>query len=289
MTKLRLEFYSVTECDKNIDEQVVEDFGSEWTRFDQSSLSKTDHQKLFDNYFLLFPWERLPKNSVGADIGCGSGRWAMLAAPKVGHLHLVDPSAEALKVTRQNMQDQTNTSYHHASVDRLPFEDSSLDFAYALGVLHHVPDTTRAIKSVVSKLRPGAPFLVYLYYAFDHRPWWFVGIWQLSDLVRRVVSLLPNRLKNLCCDLIACTIYIPLARTALMLDYFGILPKSWPLSAYKDRSFYVMRTDALDRFGTRLEQRFSRSKIRWMLESAGLGSIQFSSTQPFWCAVGIKK
>jgi ubiquinone/menaquinone biosynthesis C-methylase UbiE len=278
----------VTENDKNIDEQVVKDFGSEWSRFDQSKLSSSDHQKLFANYFLLFPWADLPQGAVGADIGCGSGRWAVLAAPKVGHLHLVDPSQAALQVTRQNLAHQANTTFHHASVDSLPFEDGSLDFAYALGVLHHVPDTSRAIKSIVRTLKPGAPFLVYLYYAFDYRPWWFIGIWQLSDLVRRVVSLLPDKLKNFCCDLIALTIYWPLARTALVLDRLGILPTSWPLSAYRDRDFYVLRTDALDRFGTRLEQRFSHSKIRRMLDAAGLENIQFSNTQPFWVAIGFK-
>ena len=61
----------MTENDKNIDEQVVKDFGAEWSRFDQSKLSGSDHQKLFDNYFLLFPWAHLPQGAVGADIGCG--------------------------------------------------------------------------------------------------------------------------------------------------------------------------------------------------------------------------
>ena len=61
----------MTENDKNIDEQVVRDFGSEWSRFDQSKLPSSDHQKLFDNYFLLFPWADLPHGAVGADIGCG--------------------------------------------------------------------------------------------------------------------------------------------------------------------------------------------------------------------------
>jgi hypothetical protein len=49
-----------------------------------------------------------------------------------------------------------------------------------------------------------------------------------------------------------------------------------------------MRTDALDRFGTRLEQRFTAAEIRQMMEEAGLEKIQFSETMPFWCAVGYK-
>jgi hypothetical protein len=50
-----------------------------------------------------------------------------------------------------------------------------------------------------------------------------------------------------------------------------------------------MRTDALDRFGTRLERRFNKAQIEDMLLSSGFSNIQFSYTQPFWCAVGIKE
>lgn len=274
---------------KNIDDQVVRDFGSEWSRFDQSNLSQSDHQGMFDGYFHIFPWHELPSNSVGADIGCGSGRWAALVAPKIGHLHLLDPSDDALLVAKQNLSNSANTTFHKSSVDSLPFNDSSLDFAYALGVLHHVPDTGAAIKSIARILKPGAPFLVYLYYAFDQRPWWFRILWRISDMIRRVISVLPGRAKNICCDVIALTVYLPLARTAWLLDRLGILPSSWPLSYYRDRDFYVLRTDALDRFGTRLEQRFTRFKIREMLEAAGFERVQFSNIQPFWCAVGFKK
>ena len=49
-----------------------------------------------------------------------------------------------------------------------------------------------------------------------------------------------------------------------------------------------MRTDALDRFGTRLEQRFTRSEIEEMMRKAGLERIEFSSDLPYWCAVGFR-
>ena len=61
-----------------------------------------------------------------------------------------------------------------------------------------------------------------------------------------------------------------------------------PLSYYRSRSLYVMRTDALDRFGTRLEHRFTRKEITGMLESAGLRDIVFSENAPYWCAVGLR-
>jgi hypothetical protein len=49
-----------------------------------------------------------------------------------------------------------------------------------------------------------------------------------------------------------------------------------------------MRTDALDRFGTRLEQRFTKAEIESMMRRAGLQNIEFSAGTPYWCAVGTK-
>jgi len=49
-----------------------------------------------------------------------------------------------------------------------------------------------------------------------------------------------------------------------------------------------MRNDALDRFGTRVEHRFTGDEIRQMLSDAGLDRIVFSEKM-FWCAIGYKK
>ena len=49
-----------------------------------------------------------------------------------------------------------------------------------------------------------------------------------------------------------------------------------------------MRTDALDRFGTSLERRFTKKKIEQMMKEAGLKDIKFSENAPFWVAVGFK-
>ncbi|MGB7067966.1 MAG: hypothetical protein WBD22_00540 [Pyrinomonadaceae bacterium] len=61
-----------------------------------------------------------------------------------------------------------------------------------------------------------------------------------------------------------------------------------PLSTYRNHTFYTMRTDALDRFGTRLEQRFTRAEIGEMMRSAGFEGVVFSEGNPYWCAVGYR-
>lgn len=272
----------------NIDHKTVAGFGDEWERFDQSGMSDQERKEIFDWYFGIFPWEQLPPKAAGADIGCGSGRWAQVVAPRVDQLHCVDPSS-AIDVARRNLRGQSNVSFHSAGVDDLPFADGTLDFAYSLGVLHHIPDTQAAMAACVRKLKPGAPFLVYLYYAFDNRPGWFRSLWRASDAVRRLIAVQPHGLRYWLSQIIAFGIYWPLARGAAVGERFGFAVSNWPLSAYRDRSYYTMRTDALDRFGTRLEQRFTRAEIEAMMKAVGLESIRFSESVPFWCAVGTRK
>jgi hypothetical protein len=141
----------------------------------------------------------------------------------------------------------------------------------------------------VQKLKMGAPFLIYLYYALENRPAWFRLIWQSTNLLRRFISRCPHSLRLAITQIIAATLYYPLARISLVAEGAGLNVDSIPLSFYKTKSFYTMRTDALDRFGTSLEQRFTAQQIRAMMARAGLGHIQFSDRNPFWCAVGYRQ
>jgi SAM-dependent methyltransferase len=274
----------------NLDSKTVAGFGREWSYFLPDGIDHRERAQVFDDYFRIFPWNVLPSDGgCGADIGCGSGRWAMLVAPRVRELHLIDASATALEVARAALGDATNVEFHHASVDAMPLDDDTLDFAYSLGVLHHVPDTDAALRSIAAKLKPGAPLLIYLYYAFDNRPVWYRMMWRMTDFFRRIVSSMPFGGRLAISTFIACMVYFPLARMAAVLASCGTMPRNWPLAFYRDKSFYAMRTDALDRFGTRLEKRFTREQSESMLRAAGFVDITFSEAAPFWCAVGIKR
>jgi SAM-dependent methyltransferase len=207
----------------------------------------------------------------------------------VGHVACVDASAEALAVARAGLASALNVSFHHASVDALPLPDDSQDFGYALGVLHHVPDPQSGLAACVRKLKPGAPFLVYLYYRLDDRPAWFRALWRVSDVLRRGVSGLPVASRIVVTNILAGIVYFPLARLARLGAWSGIDTASWPLRAYATRSFYTMRTDALDRFGTPLERRFTRAEVHDLMQRAGLDEILFNEEPPFWTAVGRRR
>ena len=87
----------------------------------------------------------------------------------------------------------------------------------------------------------------------------------------------------------AYVVYYPLARFAYVCSFFLKDVSNFPLSLYKDKSFYTMKTDSLDRFSTRLEKRYSKTETYTMMEDAGLENITFSDSEPYWCVVGYKK
>lgn len=265
----------------NIDRATVNGFGEEWSKFTQHALSDRERAEVFAKYFSLMNWTKKPSKAL--DMGCGSGRWDVLVAPFVRELVAVDASPLALGVAKQNVH-APNVTFVECTPESLPFPDGYFDLIFSLGVLHHMPDTRAAIQSLARKLAPGGILLLYLYYAFDNRPAWFRAIWRTSDLLRRCISRLPFSLRYVASQIIAITVYWPLARIAKYLP----VPDSWPLKFYADRSFYFMRTDALDRFGTKLEQRFTKRQIIAMLDGADLKDIRFSDSPPHWVCVACK-
>jgi SAM-dependent methyltransferase len=271
----------------NLDPATVHGFGREWRQFTQEtgSLSEADKAEIFRSYFDIFPWHLVGSDSVGADIGCGSGRWATLVAPRVRRLLACDASAEALAVARRNLEGHPNVDLQLASIDHLPTADRSLDFAYCLGVLHHLPDARAALSAIACKLKPGAPLLVYIYYAFDNRPRWYRALWRVTDIARRLMARLPHKLQMALASLIALFVYLPLARAAALLDRAGRLPRWWPLAYY--RHLWILChanrcvRPLLHADGTAVQA----SQIAEMLQQAGFENIVFSPHEPFWCAV----
>ena len=272
----------------NADPKTIKSFGDEWRRFNQEKLTSKEHYNLFESYFHIFPWKSIGKFAKGFDMGCGSGRWAMLVAPKVYHLTCIDPSPEALDVARKKLKSFRNVDFLNSGTSESPLPPNSQDFGYCLGVLHHIPNTFDALKDCVKMLKPGAPFLIYLYYNFDNRSKWYVVIWKISNVLRYFISKMPSSIKAFITNVIAIFIYFPLSRFSLLGEKLGFNVDNWLLSSYRKSSFYTMRTDSRDRFGTPLEKRFTRLEIKKMMQSAGLKEIEFSDRIPFWCAVGIK-
>ena len=271
-----------------IEKKVIKNFGQEWSNFDQSS-SDNELKKVFNDYFKIFPLNKLNKTSIGIDIGCGSGRWAKYILPKVKYMYLIDPSKESIKVAKKNLQNFDNSKFMNIDVESLNLINEKFDFAYSLGVLHHIRDTQGALNICSSKLKKGAPFLLYLYYNFENRNLIFKSIWFISNFFRIIISVLPFKIKKIITNMIAFFIYLPLKFFYQILKFTSIQIKNLPLSYYHDKTFYMMKTDSLDRFGTLIEKRYSKKDIIKMLQNANFENITFSNDEPYWTVLSYKK
>lgn len=278
-----------TDLGENIDLTTVHSFGEEWKAFHQ--FKETEIKKIGDTYFDIVSPDMIGKDKIAADFGCGTGRWSKYFHNKVGAVAAIDPS-EAVLAAGELLKDVDNVQLYQASIDNLPFADNYFDFGFSLGVLHHIPDTQKAMTACIKKVKPGGHFLVYLYYSLDNRGFLYKALFSLSNLIRGVVSKMPDKLKRFSCDLLAIFFYMPFVLLSRLLKLLGVsknVRSRIPLHSYESTSFYIIRNDALDRFGTPLEQRFSKDQIKVMMENAGLTNIVFSEQAPYWHAIGQKK
>ena len=272
--------------DENLDQGVIDGFGHEWSAFDYA---KTETAEALDAQFVAYcaPIDLTafnPATSIAADFGAGSGRWSSRLAPFFSLIYALEPSDGASAVLKKKFTNNPKITVLQETVGVNSIPTKSLDLAMSLGVLHHIPDTGLAIKDVSRSIKPGGFFFCYLYYDLENKPMYYKMIFQGVNLVRRVISSLPQPLRRLSATIIAALIYWPLARLSKLLKRIGRDTSNLPLHHYADMPFVMLANDALDRFGTSLEQRFSKTEITEMLRAADfdLSTLKFSDAEPFW-------
>lgn len=282
--------FTLFEGESNVNNKVVEDFGNEWLKF--NNFDNNELEKIGKDYFdIIDKFHVINSESTVLDAGCGTGRWSKVLCKKVKYIEAIDPS-NAVLAAQHLLKEEKNIRVTKASIDTIPFANNSFDLVMSIGVLHHIPDTENALKKLVDKINKGGNFYGYLYYNFENRGGLFKSAFWISNLLRIAISSLPTMVKKVACDLIAVVIYFPFSIVSRLLKrlfsdkrYYQKLP----LSYYHDKSILIMRNDALDRFGTRLEKRYSKSSIIELAERCGLTNVKFSDGEPYWHFIAEKK
>lgn len=103
----------------------------------------------------LYEWDRYAGKRL-LDIGCGTGYVAKLYASGGAIVTAVDIAERSVELTRRRLQLHGLTGeVRRANAEELPFADASFDVVTSFGVLHHTPDTAKALREVHRVLRPG--------------------------------------------------------------------------------------------------------------------------------------
>jgi SAM-dependent methyltransferase len=115
---------------------------------------------------------------VGVGLGTDFVRFARAGARAVG----VDLTEASVLAVRSRLElEGLDAEVRVADAEELPFEDGAFDLVYSYGVLHHTPDTRRALDEVRRVVRPVGEARIMLY---SRRSWLALGAWLRWGLAR---------------------------------------------------------------------------------------------------------
>jgi SAM-dependent methyltransferase len=99
------------------------------------------------------------------EIGCGLGTDGAQFAKAGAHYTGVDLTEAAIELARKRFEIAgLPGEFRVADAENLDFADESFDRIYSHGVLHHTPDTARAVAEIHRLLKPGGRAMVMLYH-----------------------------------------------------------------------------------------------------------------------------
>jgi ubiquinone/menaquinone biosynthesis C-methylase UbiE len=106
------------------------------------------------------------------EIGVGAGADFQNWCNQAYHATGVDLTPNAVSLTRERLVLNSVPTDRYvlqiSDAENLPFDAASFDLVYSWGVLHHTPDTARALREVFRVLKPGGVVKAMIY----HVPSW---------------------------------------------------------------------------------------------------------------------
>lgn len=255
------------DAEVTVKQLTADSFAYEWEQF--GSL-REEWAKNFADYMRPHTVQSLSGKEV-LDVGTGSGRHSFHAARAGASVVAVDLGA-SIDIARRNLQPQVLTV--QADAEALPFAAESFDLVMSIGVLHHLPDPDRALRSIVQYARPGGHVHVYLYWVPQQR--WHRSVLDIVTAMRRVTVQVPHQVLHVLCYPLAATLLV-----AFVAPYRALrrrprgrrLAAGMPLKTYADYPFSVLVNDQFDRFSAPLEWRYTADQVRAALVTAGLTEV----------------
>ncbi len=174
-------------------------FGWEWTRYRE--LAERYRQQFLD---WLRPVDAdFFHGKVVLEAGCGKGRHSALAATFGARAVIAMDLSDAVDAAFANTRD--TPSIHVVQADlKMPPTGRAFDFAFSIGVLHHLPVPEAGFHAMVSRLRPGGRISVWVY-GRENNGWIVHGITPIRE---RITSRMPFPLLNLVAGMLTVPLFL---------------------------------------------------------------------------------
>jgi SAM-dependent methyltransferase len=177
-------------------------FGWEWRAF--SSIDEHHEQQFLD--WIAPAGRETFRGRVVLEGGCGKGRHTRLAARYGATAVIGVDLSEAVDVAFDNTRDVPAAHIVQADLLRLPLRPASCDYAFSVGVLHHLSDPSAGFLALAETVRPGGGLSVWVYGAENNA--WIAHI--VSPLRVSLTSRLPPRVAHLLSFVLAVPLWLAL-------------------------------------------------------------------------------
>ncbi len=158
-----------------------ERFGEAWKEFPR--LDESYSQQFFDWIFPVDPGYL--KGKVVLEAGCGKGRHAHIVANAGAKATFAIDIGDAIDVAFQNVGHVPNLHLIQSDIRQLPFKDV-FDFAFSVGVLHHMEDPQAGFRSMTRSLKDDGSISIWVYGKENN--WWITDI--ISPIRESITSKL---------------------------------------------------------------------------------------------------
>jgi SAM-dependent methyltransferase len=134
-------------------------FGWEWRVF---ARIEPHHERQFLDWIVPAGPDDF-RGRVVVEGGCGKGRHTRLAARYGAAAVIGLDLSSAVEVAFANTRDLPSAHVVQADLLRPPLRPGSCDYAFSVGVLHHLPDPSAGFRALAGAVRPGGAVSVWVY------------------------------------------------------------------------------------------------------------------------------
>ncbi|MBX9690289.1 MAG: methyltransferase domain-containing protein [Candidatus Obscuribacterales bacterium] len=171
-------------------------FGDAWKEF--SRMDERYEQQFFDWLFPVDP--HFLNDKVVLEAGVGKGRHAQIVADSGAKMVFGIDIGHAIDVAYENVGHMPKLHLIQSDIRRLPF-NNIFDFAFSVGVLHHMDDPKAGFTSVVDCLKPDGSICIWVYGKENN--WW------ITNMVSPVREAFTTKLPAKVLKLISTTLSVP--------------------------------------------------------------------------------
>lgn len=275
---------AIPEKDTRLLTRTQRSFGYQWTAF---SKMVCDFRDNFWNYLQPATPEAF-RGRLGLDAGCGFGRHIYHAAQCSAEMVGLDFS-RAIDATRQNTKHLPNVHLVQGDIYHPPFADGTFDFAYSLGVLHHLPDPARGARALAGLLKPDGTLYVWLYSSRRRM------VNAALETVRVVTTRLPYGWLRAASWLGAVVDWygfvLPYRALRRLPGMERIVERLAParVKVYSRYPFQVLEADWFDRLAAPVRFYYDERGAGDLVRTAGLADVRVSATGLYgWRVCGMK-